>query len=112
MFMWLDDIRKPWDHGHIGASWVRTAQEAIALLKTGEVTRASLDHDLAEDHYPWNCADLDSCAGTGYDVARFLEENPQYLPKGGVTCHSANPAGRERIQIAIKKAYEKLYNIA
>jgi hypothetical protein len=48
MKLWLDDIRKPWMHGCIGFEWAKTVDEAIALLKTGRVTFASLDHDLSE----------------------------------------------------------------
>jgi hypothetical protein len=31
-----------------GWDWARTADEAIALLKTGKVEEASLDHDLTD----------------------------------------------------------------
>lgn len=48
MTLWLDNIREPWKHGYTGAEWAKTADEAIALLKTGTVTFASLDHDLSE----------------------------------------------------------------
>lgn len=107
MLMWLDDIRKPWEYGYIGATWVKTAQEAIDLLKTGQVTKASLDHDLTEDHYPWNCTDIESCTGTGYDVVLFLERNPQLLPTKGLRCHSANPAGKARMDVVINKLLDR-----
>jgi hypothetical protein len=45
--LWLDDICDPVQHGKIGWVWVKTAEEAINLLKTGNVVRASLDHDLS-----------------------------------------------------------------
>lgn len=47
MNLWLDDIRDPHDHGAIGYTWVKTAEEAIAALKTGRVRFATLDHDLS-----------------------------------------------------------------
>ena len=46
MNLWLDDVREPWRHGRIGWEWAKTASEAIALLETGKVENASLDHDL------------------------------------------------------------------
>lgn len=46
--LWLDDVRKPWLYGYTGATWAKTAREAIAMLKTKTVTFASLDHDLSE----------------------------------------------------------------
>lgn len=42
--LWLDDVRPAppgWTH-------VRSVNEALALLATGTVTAASLDHDLGE----------------------------------------------------------------
>lgn len=41
--LWLDDARTPPDDTW---TWVQTAEEALEILKTGNVTRASLDHDL------------------------------------------------------------------
>lgn len=105
MILWLDDIRQPWKHGYIVFEWVKTAREAINLLKTGNITFASLDHDLSEEHYPWNCKDISECKGTGYDVVCFLEENPEYWPPDGVRVHSANPAGRARMIQVIEKFY-------
>jgi hypothetical protein len=46
MKLWLDDVRHPWAHGCLGWTWAKTAEEAIAALVTGQVTQASLDHDL------------------------------------------------------------------
>jgi hypothetical protein len=48
MNLWLDDVRPPWRFGYIGWEWAKTYDEAIALLATGKVERASLDHDLSE----------------------------------------------------------------
>src|SRR5277367_2898861 len=88
MTLWLDDVRPPWKHGYIGAEWCKTADEAIALLETGKVTFASLDHDLAEEHYPWNCTELPRRgAKTGYDVVCWMEENGVWQ-KDGVRVHS------------------------
>jgi hypothetical protein len=106
MFLWLDDVREPWKHGHIGAVWVKTADEAIEILKTGKVDAASLDHDLAEEHYPWNCAELPGPGEkTGYDVVLWLEQNPEFWPQRGVSVHSMNPAGGPRMRQVIDAHY-------
>ena len=77
---------------------VKTAQEAIDLLKTGEVTYISLDHDL----------DLN---GTGYDVACYIEENAHNgsLKRLEWSIHSANPDGVKRIRMALESA-ERAWN--
>lgn len=94
MTLWLDDVRPPWKHGHVGAEWVKTVEEAIAVLLTGKVTFASLDHDLS----------IEATMGkpkpgekTGYDVVLWLEENPEFWPRDGVAVHSMNPAGKQRM---------------
>ena len=105
MKLWLDDVREPWKHGALGWEWVKTSDDAIALLKTGNVEVASLDHDLAPDHYPWSGIPLEQVTGTGYDVVLFLEANPQFWPPRGTRCHSMNPVGRKRMQVVIDRHY-------
>lgn len=108
MKLWLDDVRDPAKFGCIGYVWVKTADEAIAALKAGEVEIASLDHDLSEEHYPWNCSELPaSGAKTGYDVILFLEANPQFWPPRGCRVHSANPAGAVRMRQVIERHYQR-----
>lgn len=103
--LWLDDVRDPNEHGAIGFTWVKTAAEAIEMLKAGNVHLASLDHDLAEEHYPWNCPELPpKGAKTGYDVVCWMEENDVW-PPGGVRVHSQNPAGAHRMWLAINRHY-------
>ncbi len=108
--LFLDDLRTaPND------TWttVRTADEAIEWLSRGIVAIASLDHDLADGHYPW-------VAGfpypeneelvkrtkekTGYDVVCFMEEH-NIWPKSGVRVHSQNPVGVARMLVPIEKHY-------
>lgn len=91
--MWLDDVRDPDRHGHIGWTWVKSFEEAVSLLKTGKVVRASLDHDLT----PEQSAGLSDSYGTGYDVVCWMEANNCW-PTGGTKCHSMNPLGRRRIE--------------
>jgi hypothetical protein len=102
MKLWLDDVRAPWKFGYIGWTWAKTYDEAISYLQTGNVTEASLDHDLSfEDQMGQEHGGFKE--KTGYDVICWMEANdvwPKY-----VECHSANPWGRERIQQVIDKHY-------
>lgn len=92
--MWLDDVRpapEGWVH-------VTTVHEAIALIKRGEVQRASLDHDLGlcspcnksvadRRRAPRNCQCM-----TGYKLCLWMAENNKW-PVEKPTVHSANPVG-------------------
>lgn len=106
MRLWLDDVREPWKHGFIACEWAHTAAEAIERLKKGDVTQASLDHDLAPEHYvvkpgdPYShCGDMCGCA-----VVKWMEEN-EVWPEHGVIVHSQNPAGAARMRQVIDKHY-------
>lgn len=90
MRIFLDDERNP-----TGLGWkiIRTAEEAIKLIKTGKVTEISFDHDLGQGK-------------SGYDVARFIEEGAF---NGNIkriiwTVHSFNPVGSKNIIRAMKSA--------
>jgi hypothetical protein len=91
--LWLDDVREAptgWVH-------VRTPEEAINLLRTGEVEAISLDHDLG--------LATPEAERTGYDVLAWLEKEVATgtwqceVPK--IQVHSANPVGRRRMEQAI-----------
>jgi hypothetical protein len=101
MKLWLDDIREPWRFGCVGWEWAKTVEEAIALLETGLVTEADLDHDLSEK------ATLGDWSGelTGYTVVCWMEEHDCW-PIDGVKVHSQNPVGRERMQRVINRHYK------
>jgi hypothetical protein len=98
MKIFLDDERTTPE------GWHRTftAQETIKLLENGNVTHLSLDHDLGPAE-----------AGTGYDVVCFIEQkviesgfnqtNPFIPPV--MSIHSANPVGRQKMQLAIQMIY-------
>lgn len=88
--MWLDD-KRPAPEGYI---WVKTAKEAIALLQEGQVTFASLDHDLG-------------FGGSGYDVVCFMERTGLW-PRDGIKIHSMNPVGRQYMQMAIDRHYGEM----
>ena len=114
MRMWLDDVRDPTTFGYNDWTWVRTAPDAIALLQTGLVIEASLDHDLGicqacKDIETWQATSYDQACphtGTGYDVVCWMETHNVRPPKG-VHVHSANIVGRHRMQLAIDRAYRR-----
>ncbi len=94
MRVFLDDERAA------PAGWVRVRwpEEAIALLAQGGVVEVSLDHDLGDDAH-----------GTGYDVLLWIEEQVAcagFLPPA-MRVHSANPAGRARMEAAIAAIIER-----
>lgn len=103
MRLWLDDIREPWRHGCLGWHWVKSAQEAIEVLKTGRVEEASLDHDLSE----LRTLGQDDGSATGYDVVCWMEANNVW-PSLGTRVHSLNPVGRQRMEEVIERAYRRL----
>lgn len=91
MNVWLDDERPMPEHYHLH---VKTADEAIAALKTGNVDRLAFDHDLGAEK-------------TGYDVAKWIEEavvsgELKELPRFSI--HTANPVGRVNICRALQSA--------
>jgi hypothetical protein len=100
MILWLDDIRPP---RIPGAVWVKTADEAIAALKTGKVEYASLDHDLSIDAV---FGVLQEGEKTGYDVVLWMEENGVF-PPDGVGVHSMNPVGKARMIAGIDRLYAR-----
>lgn len=92
MNIWLDDIRDPKIHDPKGTwIWVKTADEAINALRTGNVKLISLDHDLGTD------------PDTGYTVAVWIEEQAWEgnLPELDWRVHSANPVGAKKIEAAL-----------
>lgn len=101
MKLWLDDVREPWKHGCIGWEWAKTADEAIALLATGQVTEADLDHDLSDAATIGMPAPGEK---TGYTVVCWMEENGVW-PRDGVRVHSMNPVGAARMRQVIERHY-------
>ena len=81
MRVWLDDLRE----APPGWVRVRTPEEAIELLRTGEVDAISLDHDLGL---------LDGeREQTGYDVVVWIERavaTEGFVPPRTIRVHSAN----------------------
>lgn len=98
MIVFLDDIR-PTPEGFTHR--VYTAQEAIALLKTGQVEHISLDHDLGDE----------TIVGNGYKVACWIEQAAffKHIPRLTWAIHSANAVGRDNMTKALANA-DKLWN--
>jgi hypothetical protein len=114
--LWLDDMRpapEGWVH-------VKTVPEAQRYLEAGIVDRMSLDHDLGAceecmgnlsvvewliesnyQHMP-NCEHF----GTGYTLVCWMEETGKWSVQKP-TVHSANPAGRLKMQMGIDREWEK-----
>lgn len=88
MNVWLDDERPAPE----GWQSVRSYDEAIALLDSGQVDKISLDNDLGmnEEGTAW-----DDSASTGEDVLRYIMENK--LPVK-VEIHTSNPLADERMR--------------
>lgn len=92
MKLWLDDLRVPPDTSW---TWVKTAQEALDLLRKRIPDEISFDHDLGESDQ------------TGYTVAREIEARcwtgqPGHNRRIKWHIHSANPVGRANIQAAME----------
>ena len=105
--LWLDDIRRPDLYGYFGWTWAKTAESAIVYLKTGHVAEASFDHDLTIEQMVgcWWGEIREDGHKSGYDVVLWLEKHPEFWPPEGVRVHSANPAGKARMETVIKKHY-------
>lgn len=92
--VYLDDERET-PEGWTRVYW---PEEAIELLKTGNVEEISLDHDLGDDDH-----------GTGYDVVLWIEEQVilnQFLPPR-IKVHSANSSARQKMELGINNIYAK-----
>ena len=92
MRVYLDDVRPMPAGFDINP---KTAKECIELLQVGKVDFISFDHDLGPPE-----------AGTGYDVALWIEEHAFLGTFGRVDwiIHSANPVGRRNIESAMGSA--------
>lgn len=93
MNVWLDD-KRPMPSGY--GVHVTNAHDALKLLRCGLVKLISLDHDLGDE----------SVTGTGYDVAKGIEEmaHAKKLRRITVYVHTQNPVGRQNIEAAIRSA--------
>lgn len=90
MKLWFDDVRV----APLGWTWAKSFDDAVVLLRTGNVGNASLDHDMGG----WADGGLafDPNAPDGTDLVDWMVENATY-PNGWVQVHSSNPAGADRM---------------
>jgi DNA-binding response OmpR family regulator len=81
-------------HG-ISARVCQTADDCVESLANESWDWITLDHDVVvpEEH----------ARESGYDVAKWLEENPDRVP-GVVMVHSANPVGQSNLRAALPQA--------
>jgi len=88
MKVYLDDLR-PTPEGWTHVCW---PDEAIELLKSGQVEQICLDHDLEDDE-----------RGTAYDVVLWIEEAvvTQGFKPPKIMLHSANSAARQKMESGI-----------
>lgn len=91
--VWLDDdtVDRAAPEG-----WIHliSAREVCFLLPSGRVSELSLDSDLSDDVR----------FGQGKQVVDFLiETNFNYWPEDGLSVHSANPAAREQMRLALSR---------
>ena len=92
--VWLDDVRP----SPVGWIWVKSADDAIKLVATGEVLALSLDHDLG-----------DVKTKSGGDVLRWLEEqvfDRRFAPPI-VEIHTMNPVARSWMLKVARKINER-----
>ena len=74
----------------------RTYQEGVAALAEQHWDILYLDHDLGD------FSGVDGKELTGYDIACWLEQNPQHLPDR-IEIVTSNPVGRRNIELALGK---------
>ena len=103
MRVWLDDLRDPTDpeikakYGSDGTEvWVKTAGEAIDLLRSGSVVSISLDNDLGEGQ------------PEGRTVADWIEMSAFHgtLPRMDVWVHSDNTVAASWMRRAVENAHK------
>ena len=78
----------------------KTPRDAISFLRSKTIDALFLDHDLGGTGQP-----EESGPGTGYEVACWLEEHPQFKPNQ-IVLHSLNPTGRARMKQALPEAHD------
>jgi len=96
MKVWLDDRRSPHPNPEEWI-WVTTPDEAIELLRRGDVTELSLDHDLGL---------LDGERElTGYDVVVWMEREVAtqgFVPPETIRVHSSNASAAPKMERGIE----------
>ena len=113
MKLWLDD-RRP---APIGWTRALTVADAQALLMTGDVEEASLDHDLGacvacmrgltvEEWLEAHNYDMPTCehVGTGLTLCVWMAETGHW-PKTAPVVHSTNHRGAAQMRAVIARRF-------
>ena len=86
----IDQFKQNFTNGHL--IFTKTAKECINYLQTHDpVDVICLDHDLGGQQM------VESGKETGYEVAEWLTNNIDKLPKHTIYIHSLNPVGTKRM---------------
>lgn len=90
MKLFLDDIRT------VPEGWegVRTYEECVFRLGTGEYDEVSLDYSLGGRF-------------TGLDVLKWMTENQKYPPR--LNIHSSHPYGRQTMRAYVLEHFSPAY---
>jgi len=119
--IFLDDIRDPAQaynytkkRMYLDRTWivVRDYKEFVAALEKikldgDEIAHVSFDHDLAIEHMEVPCEVFNDYTAeqlgmemTGLDCAKYFTEfiDKHKMPFPGLSVHSQNPVGKERIE--------------
>jgi hypothetical protein len=102
--LWVDDIRRPPDDSWV---WARRNEDAMRVLRSGQVTECSLDHDMGLHEMDPDVPDADMLRIPDElrlepDGAALVDEMliADLVPTK-VTIHSWNPVGAERMRRAL-----------
>jgi len=94
-----DERLKEFKQNFIGniVDCVKTAREAINKLTSEKYECIYLDHDLGDRVF------VPSGPGTGYEVAQWLNQNPDRQPQL-IIIHSFNPVGAKNMKSLLPNA--------
>ena len=98
--LWLGDLQRAPTFIESGLVWAtaRTGDEAIEMLRSGDVEFASLEYDISG-----GCHEK-----TGWDVMTWMTENSVW-PKNGVRIHALNYAWSEVMISLVKRVYGRTF---
>lgn len=104
--LWVDDARPAPADWQLATSY----EQAIAVLKSGQVVKVSLDYDLYLEEKETTASGIaiatkNDKAMSGYDVAQWIEKavSDGRFSAPLMRCHSANPTGQRLITAVINR---------
>ncbi|HEV7395832.1 MAG TPA: cyclic-phosphate processing receiver domain-containing protein [Pyrinomonadaceae bacterium] len=102
-----DEYRRSWFSQRFdGHELEMTADVLVAIewLREREYDLIFLDHDLKDEHYYQELADDGT---TGYVVALWLAENPEFHAEVEIIIHSLNLPGSKRMRECLQNSGRK-----